>query len=81
MGLGSFGMNTPRRIAKVEAGRAWRKLTVADRQAAIEGVRAWKESDQWQRDDGRYIPYPATFLNQRRWEGDIPRRVITTEKF
>ncbi len=27
-----------------------------------------KRSDQWQRDGGQYIPYPATWLHDRRWE-------------
>jgi hypothetical protein len=27
-------------------------------------------SEQWRRDDGRYIPHPATWLNQRRWEDE-----------
>jgi hypothetical protein len=27
-------------------------------------------SEQWRRDDGRFIPHPATWLNQRRWEDE-----------
>ena len=25
-------------------------------------------SDSWQKDGGQFIPNPATYLNQRRWE-------------
>lgn len=32
----------------------------------------WKRSADWQRDGGRFIPYPATFLSQRRWEDELP---------
>ena len=27
-----------------------------------------KRSRQWQRDGGRYVPNPLTWLNQQRWE-------------
>ena len=29
-----------------------------------------KESDQWTRDDGQFIPLPATYLNQGRWKDE-----------
>jgi len=31
------------------------------------------ESDQWTRDDGRYIPHPTTWLNQTRYEAMLPK--------
>jgi hypothetical protein len=34
---------------------------------------AWqKESDQWRRSDGQFIPNPATYLNQGRWQDERP---------
>ena len=27
--------------------------------------------DQWNRDNGQFIPHPATWLNQRRWEDEL----------
>ncbi len=29
-----------------------------------------KRSTDWQRDKGQFIPYPATWLNGRRWEDE-----------
>jgi hypothetical protein len=29
-----------------------------------------KKCQQWKRDNGQFIPYPATWLNQKRWEDD-----------
>jgi hypothetical protein len=59
----------PKRIGKGEAQKAWEKhrppleavLTALDRQ------RAWLG-----REGGKYIPNPATWLNQGRWEDDPP---------
>ena len=38
----------------------------------IDAVEKQKKTDQWTRDGGQYIPHPATWLNQRRWEDEIP---------
>lgn len=37
----------------------------------LKAIEVQKKSDQWQRDNGQYIPYPATWLNGRRWEDEI----------
>ena len=29
-----------------------------------------RRSRDWQREDGAYIPYPASWLNGRRWEDE-----------
>lgn len=64
----------PRHDAKAPARKAWMRLkpdiqlcrTMA---AALEQQ---KQSEGWQRDNGRYIPMPATWINQRRWEDEVP---------
>jgi hypothetical protein len=33
------------------------------------GIELWKNSDQWS--ETRYIPHPATFLNNKKWEDEI----------
>jgi hypothetical protein len=33
----------------------------------LEGVEVQKLSDQWLSDKGKYIPNPASWLNQKRW--------------
>ena len=39
--------------------------------SVIEAVERQKRSDQWTRDNGQYIPHPATWLNQGRWEDEL----------
>lgn len=36
----------------------------------IESVRRQRQGEQWQKDGGRFIPMPSTWLNQRRWEDE-----------
>ena len=33
-------------------------------------IESQKKSEQWQKDNGKFIPMPATWLNQRRWEDE-----------
>lgn len=67
-----FWQAYPKRVAKKPARRAWDKLHVdTDLLAKILAALAWqKRTDDWQRDGGRYIPNPATWLNGGRWEDE-----------
>ncbi len=69
-GFAEFWSAYPRRVAKPPAIRAWRKLKpdMQTVQAILAGVTRDKQSDQWLRDGGQFIPYPATYLNEARWE-------------
>ena len=29
-----------------------------------------KKMENWIKDDGKYIPHPATWINQKRWEDE-----------
>lgn len=62
----------PKKIGKDAALKAFMKRKpsadlVSKMIAAIE----WqKQTDQWTKDNGQYIPNPATWLNQGRWEDE-----------
>ena len=62
----------PRKVNKTRAKRAWDKLKpdLALCRAMAEALEKFKASDQWQRDGGLYIPHPASWLNNRRWEDE-----------
>ena len=64
----------PRKIGKGAAERAWKNIR--DQEAALVAIRdalSWQtKSEQWTMENGRYIPNPATYLNQRRWEDEQP---------
>ena len=68
-----FWSTYPRKTAKANALKSWRKIK-PDKplaQRIILAVREQAKTSQWTRDDGQYIPHPATWLNQRRWEDEI----------
>lgn len=60
----------PRKVGKEAARRAFAKVKV-DVQTLINAVELQKGSEQWTKENGRYIPNPATWLNQGRWEDEV----------
>lgn len=62
----------PRKVGKKDAKKAFEKaLKSTDAETMIRAVIAQKSSGQWTRDNGQYIPNPATWLNQGRWDDEI----------
>ena len=61
----------PSKKGKLAASKSF---TRAKAQCSVEkimdAVTAQKQSDQWTRDNGKYIPNPATWLNQGRWDDE-----------
>lgn len=56
---------------KVGARQEFAKID-APLEVLLESIDMWKRTDQWKKDGGQYIPYPAKWLKERRWE-DSPK--------
>lgn len=61
----------PKKVGKGEAKKAFGKVRVGV-DVLIDAVNRQKNSQQWTKENGRYIPNPATWLNQGRWEDELP---------
>lgn len=63
----------PRKVGKGKAEESFAKYRPDDEltDRMVRAVEAAKASTQWQRDGGQFVPHPATWLNQRRWEDEI----------
>ena len=68
----SFWSAYPKKVGKDAAWRAWRNRngTRPDTSVLLGAVEASKMTDQWQRDNGQYIPNPSTWINQGRWNDE-----------
>jgi len=68
-----FWKNYPRREGKGAARKAWAKIK--DPVSVIEKIKqvlpTQMNSKQWTKDNGDFIPHPATYINQERWEDEI----------
>lgn len=69
----AFWKSYPRKVGKGAAWKAWGKLNGTRPPLAVilDAVNLQAASRQWQDDGGRFIPHPATWLNQNRWLDEI----------
>jgi hypothetical protein len=67
----TFWISYPKKTAKPAAEKAWAKAKASDDfEVLMQALAKQKESDQWKSDGGKFIPNPATWINQRRWEDE-----------
>ena len=60
-----FWFNYPKKVGKPKAEQSFKNLTVKDQKALLSALGGYQFSAEKQ-----YIPFPATFINQRRWEDE-----------
>jgi hypothetical protein len=72
-GFDAFWLAYPRKEGKITARKAWAKLKAdAELQNTIlTAIAAQLEGDAWKREDGQFIPHPATWLNGGRWLDEV----------
>lgn len=66
-----FWYKYPKKVGKQEAIKAWKKAK-PDILLVIDALNWQILSKQWQQEDGKYIPNPATYLNQGRYMDEAP---------
>lgn len=77
-GFTNFWEIYPRKVAKEKTLSAWKIhkcYKIADR--IVQSIKDHLGSEQWQKDNGQFIPHPTTYLNQHRWEDEIkPTKIV-----
>lgn len=59
----------PKKVAKEYAQKAFDKaIKKTDIETMLNALDKQKATEQWKKDNGRFIPNPSTWLNQGRWE-------------
>ena len=69
----TFWKAFPRRVAKGDARKAWSQTERIrpDMATLLAAIQAQMQSDQWRKNEGQFIPYPATWLRQERWDDEL----------
>jgi hypothetical protein len=66
----------PKKLGKKEAKASWIKMNGSSLLGELlASIMDWKATLDWQKESGRYIPYPATWLNKELWK-DNPRKAV-----
>lgn len=68
----SFWKAYPKKKDKQNALKAFKKINPDETllSTMLEAIKQQSNTSQWQRDGGQYIPYPASWLNGKRWEDE-----------
>ena len=73
---------------KRDEGAAWQAWLTLSRAKQLPGlpklldaVTAWENSEQWQKDNGQYIPLASNFLSKRRFLDTPPQRAAPADEF
>jgi hypothetical protein len=63
----------PRKQAKVQAQKAWDKLDLTQElfDKILGKLQMFMKSADWEKENGKYVPYPSSWLNSQRWEDDL----------
>ena len=82
-GFDVFWEHYPRHDSKQKAResyiKALKKGVTLD--VLLGAIEKQKQTRQWQENGGQYIPYPATWLNQQRWEDEVLTEMPQQRKF
>lgn len=61
----------PKKVNKKEAISAWNKAKLPPLQTILKSIEKQKKSSQWLEQDGKFIPYPSSWLNKERWNDEL----------
>lgn len=72
-GFDEFWKVYPKKVGKQAAFKAYQKVKpdAELQRRMLDAIELANGSDQWRRDNGQFIPNPATWLNQGRWDDEI----------
>lgn len=66
-----FWQAYPKKVGKPNAEKAFAKVPKSEWDKLLPAIETQKRSRQWRENNGQYIPYPATWLNGKRWEDEV----------
>lgn len=74
----TFWAAYPKKVKKKEARKKFQAVfpKKVSLETLLSALEAHKGSDQWK--DVKFIPHPSAWLNQERWEDELPRRESPT---
>lgn len=76
-----FWSKYPKRVGKEKAKKAFFKVCLDDVvfSKILDALEKFKKTNDWIKEKGQYIPYPASWLNQKRWEDEFVVQITESE--
>ena len=66
----TFWQAYPRKTGKGAAWKAWKNADRPELAVILEAIRKARQSPDWLKERGAFIPHPSTWLNQARWDDE-----------
>lgn len=72
-GFEDFYKAYPKKKSKGQAEKTWNKISPDNNLLTLilTALEAAKKSEDWLKEDGKYIPYPSSWLNAKGWEDEV----------
>jgi len=72
-GFAEFYAAYPKKVAKPQAEKSWSRISPDSDllQKILAAVEVQRQSELWTKDEGKFIPHPATWLNNQRWNDEV----------
>lgn len=69
-----FWQKYPKKQKRLKSQKAWRKLNPDPEliERIIKDVQQRRETFDWQKENGKYVPLPENYLNDQRWTDELP---------
>ena len=75
MGVGfeEFWKAYPKKKSKGDAEKAWRALKPDEhlQEGILNALKVATTSEDWLKENGRYIPFPGSWIRAKRWLDDV----------
>ena len=77
-----FWQAYPRKRAKDDAKRRWMSLKPSEAllEVMLAAIEEQKKSAEWKKEGGKFIPYPATWLNRGQWNDEVSSTVASEDE-
>lgn len=80
MSFQDFWAKYPRKVSKRVAEASWKRLTAQEQADALEAIETHVQYWKLKETASEFIPHPATWLNQGRWEDELDMTVKEQKK-
>lgn len=73
----------PKKKSKGQAEKTWYKIKPDEQLLAriLATIERAKTSEEWTKDNGKYIPHPATWLNAKGWEDEFKIKIEQSDPY
>ncbi len=80
-GFLAFWETYPKKAGKIAAWKAWKNQNNnrPEIEIILSAIKTQSQCEQWRKENGQYIPNPATWINQGRWEDEPIKDTPSTQ--